>query len=78
MSIDQIFLMIFGGLAIYLVNDKSPNLRKYACIFGLASQPFWLYASYKSQQWGVFIISFWYAFAWLRGVYYNWIIKDAI
>jgi hypothetical protein len=72
MSIDQIFLMILGGISIYLANDRDQKVRRYACLFGLASQPFWFYSAYQAEQWGVFIISFWYAFAWARGAYYNW------
>jgi len=73
--IDQIFLLVTGATAVWLSQDTREHVRKYAPIFGLLSQPFWFYASFTAGQWGIFAISFVYAYAWCRGFYNQWIKK---
>ena len=41
--------------------------------FGLAGQPFWFYTTWQAEQWGIFILSFFYAGAWAKGIYNYWI-----
>ena len=69
---EQIMIAILGGSAIYLVgrNDK---YKKYGYILGLLSQPFWLYSSLTSGQWGIFALSIWYTYSWSNGIYNYWI-----
>lgn len=71
----QFGIMFFGIIAIWLTQEKDENRRRWASVFGLLSQPFWLYTSYATSQWGVFFISFIYALIWAKGFYYNWIKK---
>lgn len=71
--IEQAIILTFSVFAIYLANDPRPNWRRFACIVGLLGQPAWFYASWKGQQYGVFIASFFFTFAWLRGFYNFWI-----
>lgn len=73
MSLDQIAIAFTGVTAIFLSQSKSERLRKYACLFGLASQPFWFYATFTAQQWGIFALCFLYTFSWARGVWNFWI-----
>lgn len=70
---EQIGIALFGVTAIFLSQDKDENRRKYACIFGLIGQPFWLYTAYSNQQWGVLILSILYTYSWYRGIKNNWI-----
>jgi len=44
--IDQILIALTGATAIWLSQQKRANLKKYACLFGMAGQPFWFYSSY--------------------------------
>lgn len=37
---DQAALLFTGFIAIWLTQDESESRRKYACLFGLAGQPF--------------------------------------
>ena len=70
--ISQIFLAITGVVSIMLTQQNNEYLKKYACLFGLAGQPFWFYASYQAEQWGIFVLSFFYLYAWCVGLKNNW------
>lgn len=71
--IDQIGIAIFGLTAIVLSQTGSLRFIKWAPIFGLLSQPFWFYTTYVNEQWGVFILVFFYTFAWMLGIYNYWV-----
>lgn len=71
--IEQIVIFITGIAAVWLSQDEKPVMRKYACLFGLAGQPFWLYASYQASQWGILVLSIVYTIAWAKGFYVFWI-----
>ena len=71
--IEQAFLGLFGVTAIWLSQDARYERRKLACIFGLCAQPFWFYATWKAQQWGIFALSIIYALSWLRGFFNYWV-----
>lgn len=71
--IEQAFIAVCGVTAVWLSQDPREAYRKWACIFGLAAQPFWLYATYKAGQWGIFFLCFLYAYSWLRGFRNNWL-----
>ncbi len=72
MMINQVFLAFTTVIAIYLSQSDGKNV-KYACIFGLASQPFWFYSAYTTEQWGVFITSLFCCAAWLKGLKIHWL-----
>lgn len=71
--IDQIAIFVTGISAIWLSQDQRTRARKYACIFGLAGQPFWFYSSFQSSQWGIMVLSVFYTIAWGKGFYLYWI-----
>lgn len=75
--IEQIGIALCGVTAVFLSQDTRESWRRWACIFGLASQPFWFYATWKAQQWGIFALCVLYAFSWLRGLHTYWIKKAA-
>lgn len=70
--IGQIAIFIFGLSAVWLANDPRPRVRRWGCVAGLVSQPFWFYATFTAAQWGIFAASFIYTFCWLRGFYFQW------
>jgi hypothetical protein len=39
----------------------------------MLGQPFWFYASWKAEQWGIFAVSVLYALAWMKGLWIHWI-----
>ncbi len=69
----QFLIAITGGVAIWLTQQGNEELKKYACVFGLIGQPFWFYTSYLNEQWGIFALSVFYAYAWIIGVRNNWL-----
>lgn len=70
---DQIAIAILGALAAWLSQARAESFRRWACIFGMLGQPFWFYASWKAQQWGIFAVSVLYAMAWMKGLWVHWI-----
>lgn len=68
----QTGLVVFSVLAVWFSQGR-PAERRWACIAGLASQPFWWYATAHADQWGMFAVSLIYTLAWLRGAHFYWI-----
>jgi len=74
--IEQIFIALTGAVAIWLSQQEfNIGWKKYACIFGLLSQPFWFYTTLINEQWGIFILSIFYTYSWFLGFKNNWL-KD--
>ena len=73
---EQLAIAFTGILAVWLTQDQRHSVRKYACLFGLAGQPFWFYTTYQAEQWGIFTLSFFYTFAWAKGFYLFWLKRD--
>lgn len=71
--IEQIIIALSQLIALYFIHLKSENHQKYAGIFGLFGQPFWFYASYTSQQWGTFILCFFFAVMWYKNLDKYWL-----
>ncbi len=64
MGIDQ--------FAAWLSQARTDNLRRWECIFGMLGQPFWFYAAWQAQQWGIFAVCVMYAGAWMRELWVHW------
>jgi len=73
MSFDQIAIALLGALAAWLSQVRGESSRKWAPVFGMLGQPFWFYASWQAEQWGIFAVSIIYACAWARGLCVYWI-----
>ncbi len=72
---EQLAIALCGVTSIFLTQSRSERLRRWACIFGLAGQPFWFLAALTAEQWGILALTFLYAAAWARGFYNHWIKK---
>ncbi len=70
----QIMIALTGVVAIWLTQQSNNSIKKYACLFGMAGQPFWFYSAYSNEQWGVFALCFFYTYSWGVGIY-NWIVE---
>jgi len=70
---EQIAIAITGVVAIWITQQSDERLKKYSCLLGMAGQPFWFYSAYNSEQWGIFILCFFYSYSWAVGIYNNWI-----
>lgn len=71
--LEQIVIAICGLSSVYLSQDTRPSWQRFACIFGIIAQPFWMYATWEASQFGIFALSFVYAAGWARGVNNFWI-----
>jgi hypothetical protein len=73
LPIEQAAIAVLGAAAAWLSQERRSSWRRWACIFGMLGQPFWLYATWKAGQLGMFVLSIVYAVAWMRGIWVNWI-----
>jgi hypothetical protein len=70
--IDQIGIALTGVTAIAL-SQSAPRLQPYACLFGLAGQPFWIWSAWHAGQWGILALTSLYTLAWAKGLWSHWI-----
>ena len=70
--IDQIGIALTGVTAIAL-SQSAPRLQRYACLFGLAGQPFWIWSAWHAGQWGILALTSLYTLAWAKGLWTHWI-----
>lgn len=71
--IEQIAIGLCGAVAVFLSQDRRGHWRRWACIFGLISQPFWFYMAWNAHQYGVLALCFVYAWSWGRGFRIYWL-----
>ena len=71
--ITQLMIALTGMLAIWITQQSNQALHKYASILGLLGQPFWFYATYSAEQWGMFALCFGYTYAWFIGFRRHWL-----
>ena len=70
--LSQIAIALTGVTAIWLTQQHREDWKRYAALFGIAGQPFWLYVTFTSEQWGMFALSCCYTYAWCVGIYNHW------
>src|SRR5262245_27672368 len=73
LGVDQIGIALSGVIAVWLTQDERESWRRWACIFGMLGQPFWFYAAWSAEQWGIFALCALYTYAWARGVWTHWV-----
>ena len=73
---EQVAIALTGCVAIWLTNDDRTDLRKWASVFGLAGQPFWIYSAYSAEQWGILALTIVYTISWAKGFRNNWIRQE--
>ena len=66
-AIAQLAIAVLSPIAIYLLAEPGPVAR-WGFVVGLASQPFWIYATAKARQVGMLCISLLYLAIWIRGI----------
>jgi len=72
-DVEQIGIALSGIVAVWLTQDRRDSWRRWACIFGMLGQPFWFYAAWKAEQWGIFLLCTLYTYAWARGLWTHWL-----
>lgn len=71
--IEQVTIALTGGIAIWLTQQSRGGWKRYACLFGMAGQPFWLFSAWQAGQWGILALSIFYTYAWAVGIRNNWL-----
>lgn len=71
--IDQLFIALFGVPAIWLSQSADPARQRWAPVFGLLGQPFWIASAIAAGQPGVLFLCLLYTIAWARGFRRHWI-----
>lgn len=74
--IAQSCIALFGVTAVLLSQIEARSVRRWVSIFGLIGQPFWFYAAWHSEQWGILALCVLYSLSWGRGFYTSWIAPD--
>ena len=66
----QLVIFVLSPVAIYLVGLPSAHpWQPWGFVVGLASQPFWLLATWQARQWGMWLLSVFYIGIWSAGIY---------
>jgi hypothetical protein len=68
----QVAILVFSGAAIFLVASRNRRVRRWGYLSGMASQPFYLWETFAADQWGMFMLCFWYSFSWSLGAWNHW------
>lgn len=71
MSPVQVLLASLSLTALYLVNRREERVRRWAPVFGLLAQPFWLASALSTRQYGMATVVAFYAAIWARALYSN-------
>ena len=74
MDFVQISMVLFGASSIWFITRKE-SWSKWGNVLGLIGQPFWFYAAITTQQWGILILTCFYTYSWIQGIYNNIILK---
>jgi len=66
-SLTQFFIFILTFLGVVFIN--MPGALLVGQCFGLAAQPFWLYETGRTRQWGMFALALVFVFLYAFGIY---------
>lgn len=68
----QFALAAFGLTALWMATGRSAAARRWAPVVGLAGQPFWLLFAWRSDAWGLLLLSLAYTAVYARGAWVQW------
>lgn len=69
----QAGIAVFGLAAILLVYASNPRWARWAPIFGLLSQPFWIASAWHAEQWAIIGLAVFYVYGWCKGIKKHWL-----
>jgi hypothetical protein len=72
----QIWIVACSAAAIFLLTSKLPRRRRLGCMIGLIGQPAWIVSALNAGQWGVLVLSCWFAISYARGLIYAMELSD--
>ncbi len=65
----QAIIVVCSCISIGLLSSKKHF--RYGFIAGVVGQPFWIYETLRTEQWGMFIVSLWFIWSHARGIKNN-------
>lgn len=68
----QFALAAFGLAALWMATGQNAAARRWAPLVGLAGQPFWLLFAWRSEAWGLLVLSLAYSVVYARGAWVQW------
>ena len=71
----QIMIAALTIPALWLV-ARQDHWRRYGFPIGLASQPFWLWATWNAGDWGMLTVAVFTTWTWGYGVWTHWFRPD--
>jgi len=74
MNFVNIMIFLLGASSIWFVSRKE-KWKRWGYIIGLCGQPFWIYMSINTHQWGLLALTFVYIYNWSMGIHNYWIKK---
>jgi len=69
-TISQIMIGVCGISSCWLT---ATHRAKWACIWGLCAEPFWIATSIHHKQWGILALAIVYTYMWSYGLYNYWL-----
>lgn len=66
----QLAIGILTLMSLWLLTSDSPAAR-WGHVVGLASQPFYMLATWRARQWGMFFVAVMLLGVWSRGIVNN-------
>lgn len=67
----QAAILVLGALSIWLTGG-SATAQAWGSLCGLAGQPFWLWTTWRTRQWGIFALAVVYTVSWGRIAWGHW------
>jgi hypothetical protein len=62
----QVVIFLSSALAMWLLASPVAHHRRIGGLVGIAAQPFWMIATAREGQWGMFALAFLYLAAYAR------------
>lgn len=70
-------ISILSLISIALAYYRPKDLRQYACLFGLAAQPFWIAHVVITEAWGILPLTPAYTLLYLLAIRAHWFAPTA-
>ncbi|MBR8137216.1 hypothetical protein [Burkholderia cenocepacia] len=64
----NLWMIASAAGAVYLLNG-TPRQQRWGAVVGLVGQPAWLYLTWSTLEWGMFVVSVFFTGCYVRGVW---------
>jgi len=69
----QAFIALTGAVAFWIVL-RPQAWSRWGYLLGFAGQPAWLYVTFSSGQFGMFVVSLAWTLIWGQGIWEQWLL----